>query len=53
LNQGKGKAWKGEAIGIREKDNEEANLDSVEESNETENIELSDPRKLGIATLGA
>ena len=53
LNRGKGKAWKGEAVGIQEDDNEDATLNTSEESPETETIELSDPRKLGIATLGS
>jgi predicted ATPase len=58
LQNGKGVAWKGEAEGIDEK-NMELDLDNwfdslfKEESKETEVVELSDKRKLGIATLGS
>jgi predicted ATPase len=63
LNEGKGVAWKGEAEG-RQIDEDETVLDldglmrearerHREESAETEVVELSDKRKLGIATLGA
>ncbi len=50
LNDGKGFVWKGEAIGVQE---ENVNLEEVEESAETEAVELEDNRKLGIATLGS
>ncbi len=58
LNRGSGVAWKGEQIGIQiVEDTEDFDLFSVliedRESGETEPIELDDPRKLGIATLGA
>jgi predicted ATPase len=64
LNDGKGVAWKGEKEG-RQIDEEKQQLDlagliesiqtgeDVEESRETEIVELEDKRKLGIATLGA
>ena len=63
LNSGKGIAWKGDFEGEQIDDLQsefDLNefLDSLkhssrkEESNETEFVELSDPRKLGIATLG-
>ena len=60
LNNGQGIAWKGEADG---KQIEEETLDifslfdditkDVEESKDTEWVELEDRRRLGIATLGA
>lgn len=62
LNNGKGVVWKGEAQGQDEKMEgfdllkliEEIESDpQKEESRETEIIELTDKRKLGIATLGA
>ena len=61
LNEGKGIVWKGEGQG-QLIDEGEADFDlsslmeeisQVEESRETEIIELQDKRKLGIATLGA
>lgn len=64
LNDGKGVAWKGEKEG-RQIDEEKQQLDmagliesiqtgeDMEESRETEIVELEDKRKLGIATLGA
>lgn len=58
LNDGKGAVWKGEGRKIDE-DKEEFNffkfIESLqqEESKETEVVELSDKRKLGIATLGS
>ncbi|MGB3401803.1 MAG: AAA family ATPase [Microcoleaceae cyanobacterium] len=64
LNEGKGVAWKGEEEGkLVEEDQEEFDLFKLiemlqkgkaeEESKETEVVELSDKRKLGIATLGS
>lgn len=64
LNEGKGVAWKGEEDGKQVKDDqEEFDLfglverlrrgEAEEESKETEIVELSDKRKLGIATLGS
>lgn len=64
LNEGKGIAWKGEEEGKQfEEDQEEFDLfnlierlrkgEAEEESKETEVVELSDKRKLGIATLGS
>jgi predicted ATPase len=64
LNEGKGIAWKGDEEGKQvEEDQEEFDLlnfierlrkgDAEEESKETEVVELSDKRKLGIATLGS
>lgn len=62
LNSGKGVVWKGEREGL---DEEQENFDLVEfiesiktgevieESKETEVVELDDKRKLGIATLGS
>ena len=61
LNNGSGVAWKGEQAG-HQINEETEDLDLFEffmksikakESGETEAIELSDPRKLGIATIGA
>ena len=49
LDKGKGAVWKGNAEGIED----EKDLRHVEEANETERVQFSDPRKLGIATLGA
>ncbi|MFM7439548.1 MAG: AAA family ATPase, partial [Snowella sp.] len=63
LNEGKGIAWKGEEEGKQvEEDQEEFDLFNLierlrkgeaaeEESKETDVVELSDKRKLGIATL--
>jgi predicted ATPase len=58
LENGKGIAWKGEAEGIDE-NKKKIDFNSLfeasikEESKETEVVELSDKRKLGIATLGS
>lgn len=63
LNDGKGVAWKGEREG-RKIDEAKSQIDIMElirsvedtekeESRETEIVELEDPRKLGIATLGS
>jgi predicted ATPase len=52
LNEGKGWVWSGQAVGVQEEE-EEAALESIEESPHTEWVELEDKRKLGIATLGA
>ncbi len=57
LNNGSGVAWKGEQAG-HQIDEETEDLDifmellKAKESGETESIELDDPRKLGIATIG-
>ena len=58
LNNGNGIAWKGEQAGHQIEETEDLDLfmellKAQEESGETESIELDDPRKLGIATLGA
>ncbi|MDY6783132.1 MAG: AAA family ATPase [Cyanobacteriota bacterium] len=64
LNDGKGVVWKGEGEGKQvEEDRESFDLfnlieeiqksETKEESKETEIVELSDKRKLGIATLGS
>ncbi|MFP4141463.1 MAG: AAA family ATPase, partial [Phycisphaerae bacterium] len=64
LNNGKGVAWKGESEGrLIEEDEGKFDLEKLissladesgpKESGETEVVELSDKRKLGIATLGA
>ena len=58
LNDGNGVAWKGEQVGLQIVEETEdfdlfKELKKEMESGETENIELDDPRKLGIATLGA
>ena len=63
MKDGTGVAWKGEAQGRDEKEEEEFDLAALikrilrdlhdEESRETEIVELSDKRRLGIATLGA
>lgn len=64
LNSGVGVVWKGEGQQIKE-DEEQGlsyasklfetikSVEDVEESRETELVELSDNRKLGIATLGS
>ena len=58
LNNGNGWAWKGEQAGYQI-DEENENIDQfmesikAKESGEREVIELDDPRKLGIATIGA
>ena len=60
LKYGRGQVWKGTQAG-HEIDEEIEQLDlssfmkrlTAEKSNETEIVELEDPRKLGIATLGA
>ncbi len=58
LNNGSGVAWKGEQVGLQiveEIDDFDLFMESMKEteSGETEEIELDDLRKLGIATLGA
>ena len=60
LRDGKGWAWKGEEEGFAIGESEEQldietlnRLVTVEESSETEIVELEDRRRLGIATLGA
>lgn len=64
LNEGKGVVWKGDIDGRQiVEDTEDVDLnilfgdlyadDSSEESSETEVVELSDKRKLGISTLGS
>ena len=61
LNHGSGVAWKGDQAGhqineaIADLQSLMTFLESIkaEESGETETIELNDPRKLGIATIGA
>ena len=63
MNDGRGVAWKGEAQGRRLDEEKEFSLEDFivhllarlddEESRETEVVELSDKRRLGIATLGA
>lgn len=55
LYEGRGVVWKGEHEGLQK---EPANVDELfqiadEESAVTEQVELDDPRKLGIATLGS
>lgn len=60
LNEGKGIVWKGLAPGVKlEDDSLETNLmaellhEGAEESNDTESVELTDLRKLGISTLAS
>jgi predicted ATPase len=58
LNNGSGIAWKGEQVGLQiVEDTEKFDLFRAliedRESGETEEIEIDDLRKLGIATLGA
>ena len=61
LNSGKGLVWKADFAGKQISEETVKQLDlrdllkeaEKEESNETETVELSDNRKLGIATLGA
>lgn len=50
LENGKGRVWKGESEGINEQLPETSSL--PEESNDWELVELDDPQRLGIATLG-
>ncbi len=61
LNEGKGEAWKGDGRNIDE-DEGKKGVEEVlrqegenrsEESKEREVVELDDPRKLGVATLGS
>lgn len=62
LNNGKGLVWKGEGKKIEE-DKKDLDIDDflnylieaarAEESKETESVELTDKRKLGIVTLGS
>ncbi len=60
LNEGKGEVWKGHGRDIAE-DEGKKKLEEVqqesgglgEESKEREIVELDDPRKLGVATLGS
>jgi len=56
LDNGHGIVWKGDSAGIDE--SKQLSIPDIgkltpEESSETESVELSDNRKLGIATLGA
>ena len=58
LNNGSGVVWKGEQVGLQiveETDDFDLFMELIKEteSGETEEIELDDFRKLGIATLGA
>ena len=61
LNGGTGIAWKGEESGAQIDESGQFDmdkwlhelLDEKEESRETETVELDDPRKLGIVTLGS
>ena len=54
LEDGRGLAWKGEYVGIKEESGK-LDLDKLmrDESSEREVVELEDNRRLGIATLGA
>lgn len=60
LNEGKGIVWKGEA-GRQIKEDEDISdlseliheVETSEEKNETESVEMDDIRRLGIATLGS
>ncbi|WP_083500511.1 AAA family ATPase [Sphingomonas endophytica] len=58
LNDGKGLAWRGDSFGISLEAEQALDLDSIitgseEESSDTEIVEMDDPRRLGIATLGS
>ncbi len=57
LEDGKGRVWRGDAAGIRIKDNESIvkQLNSITEKDEhdSDQVELEDKRRLGIATLGS
>lgn len=60
LNRGQGFAWKGKEGGVDAGDNDDFDhimakmkAGGKEESRETEFVELDDPMKLGIATLGS
>ena len=50
LNEGKGGVWSGEKLGIQE---DKQRLNEIEETSDTNLVELEDNRKLGIATFGA
>ncbi len=50
LDHGKGYAWKGNNGGFEEAD--DMSTVHIEESNDVESVEIDDPRRLGIATLG-
>jgi predicted ATPase len=56
LESGRGLAWKGESDGYKESSGQislqEIDQLILEESSETEHVELTDNRKLGIATIG-
>ena len=57
LNAGRGAAWVGDSAGVNVKDDqlsvEQLFSEVDEESGESETIEMDDPRRLGIAKLGA
>ena len=57
LEAGRGVVWKGDALGAQLKENEKVDIDTLwqqlEETGDTEQVELEDRRRLGIATLGA
>ncbi|WP_083269199.1 AAA family ATPase [Bosea vaviloviae] len=61
LNSGRGVAWKGEEVGLKEEENNLSfddvlnivSRNSGEETTETELVELDDSRRLGISTLGS
>lgn len=51
MENGQGLAWKGEAIGIQESGDK--SIETIEETSETQKIELKDNRTLGIATVSS
>ncbi|MBF0133804.1 MAG: AAA family ATPase [Magnetococcales bacterium] len=53
LRQGKGFVWKGSDALAPDDEDEKFSQKQIEESSETERVELSDIRRLGVATLGS
>jgi predicted ATPase len=51
MENGKGVAWKNDADGIQEESG--ISLDSIQETNETQKIDLKDSRKLGLSTISS
>ena len=52
LENGKGAAWKGESYDLSSASSSSVSSSSSEESKDKVDVELTDPRRLGIATLG-
>ena len=51
IENGHGFAWKGEALGIQESEN--TLFDTIQETSETQKIDLKDNRTLGLATVSS